>query len=129
MMLPSAFTLSRGVRRRILSGAVLCCYLATLFGYPLPVSGESAAEPSSSEQFGNCCCSSGRQAVKSCCCAPGSPSGLSCCQPPGQTPNNSQQPLAKKQPTPAAPGTGLHWILSVAAQKCQGLTTYWTTSG
>jgi len=140
MKMPRSRFIWLSARRRLCSGLVLFSYLATVFGYPLPASPsagnqESFGQPQAcgcsaeAQRSGNCCCSV-RSGCPGCAGTSVAPEQKkSCCQPPTQPATNSTDP---HKPGPAglsnAPAR-LTWVLGVAAQGCQGLSTIWLTNG
>jgi hypothetical protein len=132
MKLPRSHFLPPSARRRLCSGLVLCAYLATIFGYPLPASSQSSADSSGATH--ECGCSAAAQRSGDCCCA--ARSSCPACVTPSVAPTKKksccespQQPVPTKPVGSSTAPVGVKWVLGIAAQKCQGLSTLWITTG
>ncbi len=140
--------------RRLITGLALLAYVASVVGYPLPL--PASVPQDGSVPFpcqGHACgCQSAAQCLDNCCCytpaerlawarnnavklPPATMAALeakaaqaetstacgSCCQRGGKC-DDAASPAAEQ-------AGGFVWIHAIQAQKCQGLTTLWITSG
>ncbi len=153
-MFSRPFTSTATRARRLITGLALLAYVASIVGYPLPL--PAAVRQDGSVPFpcqGHACgCQSAAQCLDNCCCntpaerlawarknavklppatmaaleakaaqAEKSTASGPCCQRGGKC-DDAASPAAEQ-------ARGFVWVNAIQAQKCQGLTTLWITSG
>jgi hypothetical protein len=123
MTLVPSLALSLRGRRRLCSGLVLCSYVLTIFGYPLPAAAQRKGDQASPGASHACNCSEAMQCAgtANCCCLPRK-TIKPCCQ----KASNQQKPA---QPVPSSHQSNVRWVLGVAALQCHGLSTLWVSTG
>jgi hypothetical protein len=141
------------IRRKLVAMVALVSYVVATFGMPLPAIARKDGGPAFPCQDLPCGCLTAEQCWKGCCCLtpeqrwawarehhveppdyaerPGEHDGQeaaqsgSCCMP--------REPACcakkTKEPTSAPAAAVLRWTLGLAAQRCQGSTTLWTSTG